>query len=301
MQPKKETTVKDDFTELKSASKRFQSTYARIENFTYPEGVQLAVNFEIHFDAQLRRRYNNEPPMQIAQGEFGGRVGIWRLMDLFDKHGIKMTIFTPGRICELYPESLLEATKRGHEIGNHMWEHRVPSEPELEIDHLKKATEAVEKLCGKRPVGSRSKHKLSSLVSEGYRYVSREDHPLDDIPYYLYDEEGNCLLNFPFHFTLDDAMYYYLGFFESDIGGQRPSDPEKVYDIWLSAFRRAYKMRRQLTICLHNFVTGRALRVAMLDRLLTEMKKMPRIWFPTYEEMAHYCQKRFPPPKGGKP
>jgi peptidoglycan/xylan/chitin deacetylase (PgdA/CDA1 family) len=37
--------------------------------------------------------------MQLAKGEFGGRVGIWRLLELFASHGIHATIFTPGRIC----------------------------------------------------------------------------------------------------------------------------------------------------------------------------------------------------------
>ncbi len=295
MQSERDVNQTNDFADIKSAIKLYQSGYSRIDNFKYPEGVQLAVNFEIHFDAQLRRRMNNEPIMQIAQGEFGGRVGIWRLMDLFDKFDIKVTIFTPGRICELYPESLKEAVRRGHEVGNHMWEHRIPSEPELEKDHLSKATSAVEKLCGKRPVGSRSKHKLSLLKNEGYIYVSRDDFSVDDVPCYVYDSEGNCMLNFPFHFALDDAMYYYMGFFESKIAGQRPADPGKVYDIWLSAFRQLYKMGRHMTICLHNFVSGRALRVAMLERLLIEMKKMPRVWFPTYEEMARYCLDTFPP------
>lgn len=295
MQSERDVNLTDDLVNIKSASAMQQTKYARIQNFKYPEGVQLAVNFEIHFDAQLRRRLNKEPIMQIAQGEFGGRVGIWRLMDLFDKYDIKVTIFTPGRICELYPESLKEASKRGHEIGNHMWEHRIPSEPEIERDHLRKATEAVEKLCGKRPVGSRSRHKLSSLKNEGYIYVSRDDFSADDIPYYVYDNEGNCMLNFPFHFALDDAMYYYMGFFESGIAGQRPADPAKVYDIWLSAFRQFYKMGRHMTICLHNFVSGRALRVAMLERLIIEMKKMPGVWFPTYEEMARYCLETLPP------
>jgi len=32
----------------------------------------------------LLRRLLNEPPMQLAKGGFGGRVGIWRLVELFD-------------------------------------------------------------------------------------------------------------------------------------------------------------------------------------------------------------------------
>ena len=89
----------------------------------------------------LLRRLLNEPPMQLAKGEFGGRVGIWRLIELFDAHGIKATIFTPGRICELYPQALRAAARSGHEIADHMWEHHVPKDPALERDHLLKTVE----------------------------------------------------------------------------------------------------------------------------------------------------------------
>ena len=58
------------------------ATYHRLRDWGYPDGVRLAVNFTIDYDAQLNRRAQNEPPMELTQGEFGGRVGIWRLMDL---------------------------------------------------------------------------------------------------------------------------------------------------------------------------------------------------------------------------
>jgi len=98
MQSEKDVNLKNNLSDIKSAVTRSQSRYSRIENFEYPEGVQSSVSFEIHFDAQLRRRVGNDPIMQMTRGEFGGRVGIWRLMDLFDKYNIKLTIFTPGRI-----------------------------------------------------------------------------------------------------------------------------------------------------------------------------------------------------------
>jgi len=75
-----------------------------IDNFRYPGGIQLAVNFTVDFDAMLFRKLSKDPILAVTKGEFGGRVGIWRLLELFDKHGIKSTIFTPGRICELYPK-----------------------------------------------------------------------------------------------------------------------------------------------------------------------------------------------------
>src|SRR5467141_2902793 len=147
-----------DLAELRQAAGAYSARHQFIPDFGYPSGVRIAVNFTLDFDSMLLRRLLNEPPMQLAKGEFGGRVGIWRLIELFDSHKIKATIFTPGRICELYPDSLRAATKSGHEIADHMWEHRVPKEPELERDHLRKTIAAIEKTVGKKPVGTRSTH-----------------------------------------------------------------------------------------------------------------------------------------------
>src|SRR3981189_3282146 len=132
-----------------------------------PEGVRIAVNFTCDFDAMLLRRLLNEPPMQLAKGEFGGRVGIWRLIELFDSHAIKATIFTPRRICELYPQAVKAASRSGHEIADHMWEHQVPKDSELEREHLRRAKDAIEKLTGHRPVGTRSWHTRHLLPQEG--------------------------------------------------------------------------------------------------------------------------------------
>jgi peptidoglycan/xylan/chitin deacetylase (PgdA/CDA1 family) len=285
----------DDFAGTKTASVKYRSKYSRIENFEYPEGIRLAVNFTINYDAQLTRRLNKEPIMEVTQGEFGGRVGIWRLMDLFDTYDIKLTIFTPGRICELYPESLREAVKRGHELANQPWERRVPSDVELQKDHLRKSTAAIEKLCGKKPVGTRA-HKLSLLKNEGYIYISTPN-VLDDIPYYIFDDDGqNCMLDLPFAYISDDAMYSHFGWKGSGNVGQRLADPSKAYDIGLSAFRQLYKMGGYMNFCLHGFVSGRSLRIAMLERLIIAMKQRPGVWFPTCEELARYCLDKFPPP-----
>ena len=122
--------------------------------------------------------------MQLAKGEFGGRVGIWRLIELFDSHDIKATIFTPGRICELYPQAVKAASRSGHEIADHMWEHQVPKEPELERDHLRKAKRRDRE--ADRP-DARSARAAGTpaelLLEEGYIYNSH-DTP-DHRPHYV--------------------------------------------------------------------------------------------------------------------
>ena len=90
--------------ELRSAADAYAARHQFIQDLTWPEGVRVAVNFTCDFDAMLLRR-------------------------LLNVHGVKATIFTPGRICELYPEALRAVVESGHEIADHMWEHRVPKEP----------------------------------------------------------------------------------------------------------------------------------------------------------------------------
>jgi peptidoglycan/xylan/chitin deacetylase (PgdA/CDA1 family) len=249
--------------------------------------MRVAVNLTVDFDAMLLRRLNNEPPMQLAKGEFGGRVGIWRLIELFDAHGVKATIFTPGRICELYPRALKAAVKSGHELADHMWEHRVPK-GELERDHLRKAIAALETIGGRRPVGSRSHHTPELLREEGIIYNSH-GAPCHG-PYYLLDAKGEaCLLELPFHFAIDDAMFFSFAWYASGNAEQRLSDTDRVFDMWWAGFLQQYRQGGYLNICLHPFVSGRALRVAMLDRLIARMKGLPGVWFATCEEVARHC------------
>ena len=283
---------------LCETAQHYDSRHQLIPNFACPPGTRIAVNFTADFDAMLLRRLLNEPPMQLAKGEFGGRVGIWRLIELFDSHAIKATIFTPGRICELYPQALKAAVRSGHEIADHMWEHHVPKDRALEHDHLLKTATALEKIAGYRPVGSRSEHTLALLKQEGFIYTSHDS--ADHRPYYLSDTNGeNAMLNLPFHYAIDDAMFFSFAWLGSDNSAQRITDPDRVFDLWWSAFWRQYREGGYLNIVLHPFVSGRALRIDMLDRLIARMKTLPGVWFPTCEQLARYCLEKFPPSAAG--
>ena len=219
-----------ELQELREAAENCDARYVHIDHFAYPAGKRMAVNLTVDFDTMLRRRVSNEPIMQLAKGEFGGRVGIWRLLELFEAHDVKATIFTPGRICELYPKALAAAVEAGHEIADHMWEHQVPADRELEYDHLVKSTEALERFTGRRPVGTRSGHTRAFLKQLGYIYTSGDT--ADHVPYYVADaNRENYLLNLPFHYAIDDAMFFNFGWVESGPDGQRLADPDSVLDI----------------------------------------------------------------------
>src|SRR5215468_10220154 len=98
-----------DLADLRGAAGAYDARHRPIAGLAYPHDIRIAVNFTLDFDSMLLRRLLNEPPMQLAKGEFGGRVGIWRLIELFDAHRVTATFFTPGRACELYPQALRAA------------------------------------------------------------------------------------------------------------------------------------------------------------------------------------------------
>jgi peptidoglycan-N-acetylglucosamine deacetylase len=288
------TELDRDVAEIGEAARAYDERHQTIADCAWPDGVRIAVNFTADFDAMLLRRVLNEPPMQLAKGEFGGRVGIWRLIELFDSHGVKATIFTPGRICELYPQAVRAAARSGHEIGDHMWEHRVPPERALEADHLGRAIAAIERLTGQRPVGTRSWHTQSLLRGHGFLYNSH--NAPDVLPHYIREADGpDAMLNLPFHFAIDDAMFFNFAWLDTENSSQRMMDPEHVFEIFWAAFWQQYRRGGYLNICLHPFISGRALRIAMLDRLIARMKALPGVWFPTCAEVARHCIATSPP------
>lgn len=88
--------LEQDVAEPCAVAGRHSARHQPICGIMWPNGARMAVNFTGDFDAMLHRRLLNEPPMQLAKDEFGGRVGIWRLIELFDSHDVKATIFTPA-------------------------------------------------------------------------------------------------------------------------------------------------------------------------------------------------------------
>jgi peptidoglycan/xylan/chitin deacetylase (PgdA/CDA1 family) len=52
--------------------------------------------------------------MALGAREYGANFGIWRLLDVLDKREVKATVITSGLMAELFPETVVEAKRRGH-------------------------------------------------------------------------------------------------------------------------------------------------------------------------------------------
>ena len=45
--------------------------------------------------------------LALGTREYGARSGVWRLLDVLDRHAVKATVIASGLVAELFPESVL--------------------------------------------------------------------------------------------------------------------------------------------------------------------------------------------------
>lgn len=116
----------------------------------------------------------------------GSHLGLESLLASCDRHHITSTIFFAGRFAEAYPDLVKECLLRGHQLGTHGWAHGGLEEDEdfrvasydQQRQWIRRATDAVEKASGVRPVIFRAPNlrigeaTLRALEVEGYRYDS---------------------------------------------------------------------------------------------------------------------------------
>ena len=264
-----------------------------IPGFTFPEGIKVIINFTVDFDAMIFRKFLKEPTLWCAQGEFGGRVGIWRLLDVFKEYGVKTTLFLPGQTGLLYPESIKRAALEGHEIANHMWDHHIPPTLEEEKDHIAKTDTLIKQLTGHYPAGTRSEHNLAALEDHSYKYLSYT--PQGEFPFYIYDENiGQWILNLPISFIYDDAMFFYFGWLGSKNDQQRVQSPTSFLGTLLDAYTVARETTGYMNIVVHPHLAGRSCRVQMLRRFFQRVQADGDVLFATSEWLADYILDRFP-------
>src|SRR5487761_2422436 len=59
----------------------------------------------------------------VSDRQYGERVGIFRMLDIFAEEGIKTTFFINGSTAEIHPEIIKEIKAAGHEIGTESYIH----------------------------------------------------------------------------------------------------------------------------------------------------------------------------------
>lgn len=263
---------------------------------SWPGGARLAVQLiMLHEWQSLPRLDLPMPPGALtpldtrAQGirEYGARFGFWRVMDILDKHDLKATLMVNGLVCKLFPETVREAHRRGHELANHHWDQSVSPTAfktrEEERDAMQRARSALEELTGEPVLGymspgpRASSHTLELCAEAGYLWTA--DYGDSDIPY-LIDVDGKKLVS---------VGFVAPGYTDNDL--ERMGPPIGAQAL-LSTFDMLYEesARHPIKFCyaFHSHVSGRPAMANVLDQFLTQARRRSGVWFCRAIDMAHY-------------
>ena len=241
----------------------------------------------------------------LSRGEFGGRVGAWRLLDLLDRHSVTSTWFVPGHTAETFPEVTREVVARGHEVANHGYMHE--DFERLTFDEIqsvvRRGAAALEGVTGQRPVGMRAPvgdfdgRLFEFLVKEGYEY----DSSMWDGEYSLYwargldivPDDGPVrfgtavdLVEVPLSLMMQDFVYLEADLGQMGLNGR--NTPRQVEEIWREQFDYMYEREPGgvLNVTIHPQTIGRGSRAAMLERFLEHCASRPGTRFTTCAAVA---------------
>jgi len=264
----------------------------------WPGGARVAVGLSFDFDNETGSlRDGRDSPGLLSQGEYGARAGLPRVLGLLDRHQIPASFFVPAVSALLYPDGMKAIVTSGrHEVGLHGWIHERNSQLDeaTERELMKRASDTLTRITGKRPVGIRtpswdySPHTLKLTRELGLIYDS--SLMADDRPYeVLADGKPTGLVELPVEWILDD--YPYWGMDRNST--LRPTlNPDEVLAIWKAEFDVAYAERSMFILTMHPHYIGHRARMSMLDTLVTYMKSKPGVWFATHEQIARYAKEQ---------
>jgi len=218
--------------------------------------------------------------------DYGNRVGVFRLMDLLTKYGIRATASLNADVCDQHPQIVEDAVKLGweflaHNRTNSVWLSAIP--PDEERDFIRYCTERVMRATGKRPQGWLSSamdetwNTLDHLAAENFLYVA--DWVNDDQPYRM-QAGGREIIYLPYSYEVNDNAQIVSRFASID-------DFElmirRTFDV---LYREGEDSARVMAICLHPFISGVPHRIAGLDAAFRYICGHNDVWWATGEEIV---------------
>jgi peptidoglycan/xylan/chitin deacetylase (PgdA/CDA1 family) len=266
----------------------------------WPHGARLAVTFSLMFEAggQPISGAGGVIPDPIQQGspdlptnaffQYGVYEGIPRLLDLFDKHRIKMSSFMIGRAVDKAPDLAREIVRRGHEAAAHgrTWENSYALDADAERRFIADGVESIIKATGERPVGwnaywmRNSPRTLDILQSLGFLY--HIDEPSRDEPF-IVKLKGGDFVTVPYTFHLNDIVSFPF------VGWNAAAYEQALRDEFDQLYEEGSHRRRMMVISLHDRISGHPNRVRSLERFLIYARSKPDVWFARKDEIAHWA------------
>ncbi|WP_375777613.1 polysaccharide deacetylase family protein [Bradyrhizobium sp. ma5] len=266
----------------------------------WPNGARLAVSLSLMLEGggQPISGAGGVIPDPIEKGvpdlptnaffAYGHYEGIPRLLDLMDKHGIKLSSFMIGKAVETSPDIAREIVRRGHEAAAHgrIWSNSYQLPKDQEKRFIADSVETIQKITGQTPIGwnaywmRNSVHILETLQDLGFLY--HIDEPSHDEPF-IVPVRSKDFVTVPYTMHMNDIVSF-------PFQGWNPAAYEQALkDEFDQLYEEGAKRRRMMVISLHDRISGHAGRARVLDRFLSYARSKGDVWFARKDEIARYA------------
>jgi putative urate catabolism protein len=225
--------------------------------------------------------------------EYGSRVGVWRILDLFARYKMPMTVYGVAMAMERNPAAVEAMLEAGHEIASHGWRwinyQSMPIDEERE--HMRRAIEIHRRLTGERPLGwyaGRTSPNTRQLVVEDGGFVYDADDYNDDLPWYdtrNRKKDGTPQLVVPYTLDANDMRFATAQGFNS--GDQFFQYLKDSFDVLYA------EGGRMMSVGLHCRLVGRPGRSASLERFLKYVRGK-KVWITRRIDIARHWLKQNP-------
>lgn len=225
----------------------------------------------------MRRPYPDYA--RLTHQEYGPRVGIFRLLDVLEKHGIPATVAMDALTAEHFPYLVRHCLQRGCEIIGHgiaasrMITSKMSEQAERE--YVQSAVATLTRVTGNAPRGwfgpeyGESPRTPPILAQAGIEYVC--DWVNDEQPYRLKTPQG-ALCALPMLLELDDVH----AMWERRVPVDRYAALlTESFDV---LYRDGAKNGRVLVLNLHPWLIGQPFRIGFLDEALGTIMRRQGVW-----------------------
>ena len=288
------------------------SPIATRRRLRWPDGARLALCIIVdleYFEIKppetaftLDRRYLTprvRPFPDITRAshrEYGNRVGIFGIMKLLDRYGMRATAAMDATIATQYPFLVKECQKRDWEVighgvtGNRMITSLMSEEEER--NHIAASVQAIEGATGQKPLGwlgleyGESTRTPHLLAEQGIRYVC--DWGNDEQPYPMNVKTG-AMYSLPVTTDLDDHTA--LGLRHTTVMDYA----KRAKEAFDTLYREGAQSGRMLVLHLHPWMIGQPFRLKYLDQILAHFSRRRKVWKATGRDIIDWYSQNYKP------
>ena len=222
--------------------------------------------------------------------EYGQRVGIWRLMDIFDKAGVPATC-TMNAKMGLERRRVVDAVnERGWELVAHNYVQTelltdYAHEPEKEREVILETLRVYNDVVGRPAKGwlsssLRCTPNTSGILAE-QGLIFHTDIMNDDQPFLIRTDHGP-IVSVPYSNEVNDFQIFYRRGMSTSMAA------EMIIEQFDELYREGAESGRLMNIGIHPHVWGHPFRVRALREFLDHVKRFDGVWFAKREEIAEW-------------